>query len=117
MLAFLHKVGIFNDILWQEDLLVCFLVHKVESVLLGIEELVRAALNVDGFDFRTGGEGVFKNASVLQVAEFGLYESRSLARFYVLEPHDHTRLVIVLEIESVFKISCCCHKNICYLFK
>ena len=92
--------------------LVGFLMHEIETVLLGIEELVGTALDLDGLDLGTCGEGILQDAAVLQVAEFGLYESGTLARFYVLEIHYHTGLVVILDVKAVLEICSCCHKYV-----
>ena len=112
VLAFLHEVGILNYIVREVDLLVGLFVHEVESVLIAIEELIGTTLNVDGLDLCTGGESIFEDAAVLEVTEFGLDESGALAGFDMLEPYDHARLTIVIQIEAVFEISCCCHISI-----
>ena len=112
MLAFLHKVGILHNIVREMNLLVSLFVHEVESVLIAIKELVGAALHVDGLDLCTGGESIFKDAAVFEITEFGLDESGALAGFDMLEPYDHARLTIVIQIEAVFEISCCCHISI-----
>ena len=83
-----EKVCIVNHILRKGNLLVGLLVHKVETVLFSIEELVRTSLNVDGLNLCTCGESVLEYTSVLEVAKFGLHESRTLARLHVLEPYD-----------------------------
>jgi hypothetical protein len=31
----------------------------------------------------------------------------------MLEPYDHARLTVEIEVEAVFEISCCCHIIIC----
>ena len=84
--------------------------HEVKAILFGIEELVGTALDVDRLDLEAGREGVLKDVAVFQVAELGLHESRALARLDVLEPDDLARFAVVLEEQSVLKISCCCHK-------
>ena len=68
------------------------------------------APDLDGLDLGACGEGVLQDATVLKVAELGLDESGALTRLDVLEPYDHARLVVVLEIKAVLEISCCCHK-------
>ena len=88
VLAFLHEVRVLDHILRELDLLEGLLVHEVEAILLSIEELVRTSLDVDGLDLCTCGESVLEYTSVLEVAKFGLHESRTLARLHVLEPYD-----------------------------
>ena len=112
MLALFHKVGILDYVVRKMDLLICLFVHEVESVLVAIKELVGTTFDVDGLDLCTGGESVFENAAVFEVTEFGLDESGALAGFDMLEPYDHTRLTVEIEVEAVFEISCCCHINI-----
>ena len=113
MLALLHEVSVLDHVLGQKNLLEGLLVHEVVAVLLGVEELVGAALHVDGLDLRTGGEGVVQNSAVLKIAELGLHEGGTLSRLHVLEPYYLTGLVVELEIKTIFEICCCCHK---YLF-
>ena len=69
-------------------------------------------LHVDGVDLSTCCECVLEDTSVLEVSEFCLYESWTLTWLYMLEPYDLAWLSVVVEIKSVLKISCCCHKNI-----
>ena len=109
VLAFLHQVGVLDEVLREGNLLVVVLVHEVETFLIGIEELVATMLDVDGLDLGTGGEGILEDAAVLQVAELGLDESGTLARLDMLEPYDGARLTVEIQIESVLEISCCCH--------
>ena len=112
MLTLFHKVCVFNEVSAQMNLLVSLLVHKVESVLILVKELVWTTLHVDHVNLHTSRECVFKDSAVLKVAEFALYESGTLSRFNVLEPYDRTRLSIVHHIKPVLEICCCCHKNI-----
>ena len=113
VLAFLHKVGVLNHVVRQGDLLVCLFVHEVESLAVVVEELVGTALDLDGLDLGSRRESILKDAAVLEVAEFGLDESGAFAGLDVLEPDDHARLVVKLQVKSVFEISCCCHMYLC----
>ena len=113
MLSFLHQVRVLHLISVEVNLLIGFLMHEVESVLVLVEELVWAALHVDGVDLHTGCECILKDAAVLEVTELCLYECRSLARLHVLEPYDRTRLSVIHQIKSVLEICCCCHKVFC----
>ncbi len=96
------------------DLLVGLFVHEVETVLIGIEELVAAVLDGNGVDFGAGGESVFEDTAVLQVAEFRFHESGTLARLHVLEPYDGARFAVEIQIKTVLEICCCCHKTISF---
>jgi hypothetical protein len=109
VLAFLHKIGVLHHIVREVDLLVGLFVHEVETVLVPIKELIGTPFDVDGLDLCTCSEGVFEDAAVFEVTEFGLDESRALAGFDVLEPYDHTRFTVEIQVEAVFEISCCCH--------
>ena len=111
VLALLHKVGVVNHVLGEGDLLVGFLMHEVEAFLVGIEELIGTPFHFDGLDLGACGEGVFKDAAILEVAEFALHESGTLAGFYVLEPDDGAGLPVEIHAKTVFEISCCCHNN------
>ena len=93
------------------DLLVSLLMHEVESVLILVKELVRSSLHVDGLDLCTCCESVLEDTSVLEVSEFCLYECRTLAWLYMLEPYDLAWLSVVVKVKSVLEISCCCHKK------
>jgi hypothetical protein len=109
VLAFLHEIGVLHNIVREVDLLVGLFVHEVETVLVAIKELVGTPFDIDSLNLCTCGEGVFEDAAVLEVTEFGLDESRALAGFDVLEPYDHTRFTVEIQVEAVFEISCCCH--------
>ena len=111
-LAFFHQVGVLDDVLLQLDLVEGFVVHEVEPVLFGIDELILAVLNRDDIDLFTGVPGLLQNTAVLEVAEFGFDESGAFARFHVLEPYDRAGFSFEIEVESVLEISCCCHKTI-----
>jgi hypothetical protein len=88
--------------------------HEIESVLISIEELIRPSLYGDSVDLDTGGEGILKNTTVLKISEFGLDKSGALAGLHMLEPYNHARLAVEIEVQSVLKISCCCHIDICF---
>ena len=109
MLAFFHKIGVLDHIVGQVDLLVGLLVHEVESILIGIEELVGTPLDRDDIDLHAGGESVLKNSSVLKVAEFCLDESGAFSGFDMLEIDYLARLAVVADEQSVLKICSCCH--------
>ncbi len=109
MLALFHEVSVFDDVVRQVDLLVCLLVHEVESVLIRIEELVRTPLDSDDVNLHSGGESVLKYSSVLEVAEFCLHESGALSGLDMLEINHLARLAIVADEQSVLEICCCCH--------
>ena len=83
--------------------------HEVESVLVGIEELIGTPLDCDDVYLHTGGEGVLKDPSVLKVAELRLDEGRALAGFHMLEIDYLAGFAIVADEQSVLEICCCCH--------
>ena len=109
MLTLFHEVGILDDVVGKVDLLVSLLVHEVESVLIGIEELVGAPLDCDDVDLHAGGEGILKNPSVLEVTELCLDESGTLTGLDMLEIDYLARLAVVVDEQSVLKICSCCH--------
>ena len=112
MLALFHEVRIVNEVLIEMYLLESLLVHEVISVLILVKELVRPSLDIDGLDLRSCGKRVLEDTSVLKVTELGLHESRTFARFYMLEPHNGAWLAVIIDVQSVFEISCCCHKYV-----
>ena len=111
MLTLLHEVGVVDDIVRKMDLLVGLLVHEVETILIGVKELVRTPLDIDDIDLGTCCEGVLKDTTVLEVAELCLDESRALAWFDMLEIDHLTWLAVEADVESVLEICCCCHIN------
>ena len=112
MLSFFHEVGILNHVLGEKNLLIGLFVHEVETVFLGIEELIGTAFHFDSLDLGACGEGVLQDAAVLEIAEFGFHESGTLAGLDVLEPNNHTRFVVEFQVKTILKICCCCHINI-----
>ena len=109
MLTLFHEVGILDDVVGKVDLLVSLLVHEVESVLIGIEELVGAPLDCDDVDLHAGGESVLEDPSVLEVTELCLDESGALTGLDMLEIDYLARLAVVVDEQSVLKICSCCH--------
>lgn len=111
VLSLFHEVRVLDNIVRQVDLLVGLFVHEVESVLVGVEELVRTSLDVDDVDLHTCGEGVLKDPSVFKVAKLRLYECRAFSWLDVLEIDYLARFAVVADIKAVLKICCCCHNN------
>ena len=108
-LAFLHQVGVLDDVFLELDLVEGFVVHEVEAVLFGIDELIFAVLDRNHINLLAGVPGFLQDAAVLEVAELGFDESGTLARFDVLEPYDGAGFSFEIEIKSVLEISGCCH--------
>ena len=93
------------------DLLVGLFVHEVEGLAVIVQILVRTAFDGDGVELDTGGEGVFEDTAVFEVAEFRLDKGGTLAGFHVLEIHHDAGLAVEHDVHSVLEVSCCCHKN------
>ena len=108
-LAFLHQVGVLHDVMGKGNLLVGLFVHEVEGLAVIVQILVGTAFDADGVQFDTGGEGVFEDTAVFEVAELGLDKGGTFAGFHVLEIHHDAGFAVEHDVHSVLEVSCCCH--------
>lgn len=86
--------------------------HEDLHVAFGVEVGVGAAFYANDVNLGARGEGVFEHASGFDVAHLGANEGGAFAGFDVEEFNDGVDVVIEIDAESVFNVSCCCHNSI-----
>ena len=112
VLAVLQELGGVDNLLGNINLLVGLGVHEHMHVALLVEVGVGTTLHAHYVNLGTRGESVFQHAASLHVTHLGANESGTLARFHMEKLHDGVDVVVKIDAQSVFDISCCCHKII-----
>jgi len=102
--AVLKELRGVDHLLGHGDLLVGVHVHKVVSVGVVVEVLVGAELNFDVVQLGSAGEGVLKDAAVVEVAHLGPHERGALAGLHVKEFDDLVRRMIEVDAHAVLDV-------------
>ena len=85
--------------------------HKHVHITLFVQIGVGTALDADDVDLGTRRKSVLEHTARFHVTHLGTHESGTLAGFDVKEFYDSVNVVVEIDAQPIFNISCCCHKN------